>query len=163
EAQRDGEYIKFVEQVFDWKNILYLFYPYFWGRKCKWKELYNLIDVDPVFQQFKQAGSARVMVAVRPGFELAAINFLTLGYPDMNDLTTMPILDIIDELDAGDPDWEEVINPSLLLPTTLTILECKSAGIDVDSPAIEGMCEEDSSLGNGTQNSTGSSNQSIQQ
>ncbi len=24
------------EQAFEWEHVMYLFYPYFWGRKSKW-------------------------------------------------------------------------------------------------------------------------------
>jgi len=39
---------KFFEQAFDWDIMSYLFYPYFWGKKCSWKEIYKLDDNDPV-------------------------------------------------------------------------------------------------------------------
>jgi hypothetical protein len=35
-ALDEGRFIEFFEQAFEWEQITYLFYPYFWGRKSKW-------------------------------------------------------------------------------------------------------------------------------
>ncbi|HAT7750556.1 TPA: hypothetical protein ACF5QH_002198 [Legionella pneumophila] len=57
--------IKFLEQSFDWRNMIYEFYPYYWGRKENWLESYPLKDNDPLFADFLRAGAARVLVPVR--------------------------------------------------------------------------------------------------
>lgn len=44
--------VKFLEQSFDWKNMIYEFYPYYWGRKENWLESYPLKDNDPLFADF---------------------------------------------------------------------------------------------------------------
>jgi hypothetical protein len=31
-AQQQGDYIRFFEQVFEWENMTFLYYPYFWSR-----------------------------------------------------------------------------------------------------------------------------------
>ncbi|WP_437835594.1 hypothetical protein [Sorangium sp. So ce1153] len=73
EAVREGNLAKFFEQAFEWENMTYIFYPYFYGRKTNWLTLKNMEDVsDPLFTTFLQAGQARVMVPARPNFE----NFL---------------------------------------------------------------------------------------
>jgi hypothetical protein len=59
--------------------MVYLFYPYFWGKKDDWPTLAQLSDPDPVFQQFLQAGAARVQVPVRPGFEAGVLTYLSTG------------------------------------------------------------------------------------
>ena len=74
----DGKYIRRFEQAFEWKNMTYLFYPYFWGNKEDWVMLSKLDDDDPVFARFLQAGAARVLVPVRPGFEKSIIEYLEL-------------------------------------------------------------------------------------
>jgi hypothetical protein len=33
EARSEGKYIQFLEQPFEWDEITYLFYSYFWGEK----------------------------------------------------------------------------------------------------------------------------------
>jgi hypothetical protein len=75
EAVREGNIAKFFEQAFDWANMTYIFYPYFWGRKSQWLSMKILEDPgDPLFTKFLQAGYARVVVPVRPDFE----NYLML-------------------------------------------------------------------------------------
>ena len=58
EAIKDGEFIQFFEQAFEWDQITYIYYPYFWGRKSKHVENSTLYDTDPLFTQFLQAGAA---------------------------------------------------------------------------------------------------------
>jgi hypothetical protein len=79
EAKAEGAYIATFEQSFEWNNMVYLFYPYFWGKKDDWPTLAQLSDPDPVFQQFLQAGAARVQVPVRPGFEAGVLTYLSTG------------------------------------------------------------------------------------
>lgn len=74
-----GKYVRFFEQAYEWEQMMYLFYPYFWGRKPQWVNLINYEDVDPKFESFLQAGYARVVVPVRPGFEIALQHYLDTG------------------------------------------------------------------------------------
>jgi hypothetical protein len=69
DADAEGDYVAFTEQAFEWENMTFLFYPYFWGRKSGWPEASQLEDGDYLFEQFLKAGFARVQVPVRPGFE----------------------------------------------------------------------------------------------
>jgi hypothetical protein len=69
EADAEGRYIQFFEQAFEWVNITYIFYPYFWSLKDEWPALALLDDADPLFGRFLQAGAARVQVPVSPGYE----------------------------------------------------------------------------------------------
>ena len=39
----EGPFIRFIEQAFEWENMAYLFYPYFWSRKPQWPERMTLI------------------------------------------------------------------------------------------------------------------------
>lgn len=68
EAKAESPYIQLFEQSFEWNNMTYLFYPYFWGNKKEWPTIVQLTDTDPLFAAFLQAGAARVQVPVRPGF-----------------------------------------------------------------------------------------------
>ena len=54
----------------------YTFYPYYWA---KWQEMYISDSVDPLFRSFLQAGMARVIVTVKPGFEDAVQFFMSTG------------------------------------------------------------------------------------
>ena len=77
EAKAEGDYIKFFEQAFEWQNMTYLFYPYFWSNKKEWVMLSSLDDADPLYTRFLQAGSARVQVPIRDGFQPALASFLS--------------------------------------------------------------------------------------
>jgi hypothetical protein len=79
EAKADGAYIQMFEQSFEWNNMIYLFYPYFWGKKGDWVTIAQLSDNDPLFAQFLQAGAARVQVPVRLGFEQNVLTYLSTG------------------------------------------------------------------------------------
>jgi hypothetical protein len=72
-------WVRFFEQAFEWPQMTYLFYPYFWGRKAKWSSLIQLEDNDPLHAQFIRAGAARVTVPVRPGFEPSIVHYLETG------------------------------------------------------------------------------------
>ena len=71
EAEAQGSYIRFFEQAFEWEQMIYLFYPYFWGTKFFWMFKMSIEEADPLFKDFLKAGAARVTVPVRPGFEKA--------------------------------------------------------------------------------------------
>jgi len=79
EATAEGRYIQFFEQAFEWTNLLYVFYPYFWSKKNDWLTLAQITDNDPLFAKFLQAGAARVQVPIRIGFETSILHYLELG------------------------------------------------------------------------------------
>lgn len=69
EAKKEGEYVRFLEQAFEWKFMNFIFYPYFWSRKCTWENKMNEEADNMLFQRFLKAGYARVAVSIRQGFE----------------------------------------------------------------------------------------------
>ncbi len=130
EAAAEGKYIRFFEQAFEWEQMMFFLYPYFWGRKPNWTKRALLQDVDPIFGEFIKAGSARIVVSVRPGFEHAIDHFLNTGETwdggDLPPITSPLYVSIIEEIRErdkapgteiaqGDP-WD------VRLPTTLTKL-----------------------------------------
>lgn len=76
DARAEGRYIQFFENAFEWKNMTYIFYPYFWGKKEDWVTISQISDDDPLYTRFLQAGAARVQVPVRPGFEISLGHYL---------------------------------------------------------------------------------------
>jgi len=111
EAWSEGQEIRFVEQAFEWENLQYLFYPYYWGKKKDWPINSQLEDTDPLFKDFLQAGSCRLNIAVRPGFETSVNTYLSTGnLPwDSNEGTT-----VIECLDT-DNEEEEAVDPFLTI------------------------------------------------
>jgi len=79
EAEEEGRFIQFFEQAFNWNLLTYIFYPYFWGRKCTWEDKLKEESNDLIFQKFLSAGSCRVLVPVRDGFFDYVQYFLTTG------------------------------------------------------------------------------------
>jgi hypothetical protein len=75
----NGSVAEFFELAFEWENTTYRFYPYYWAGSQRWNELAQASGADPVFEQFLRAGSAGVVVPVRPGYERPVILFLKTG------------------------------------------------------------------------------------
>lgn len=136
-------FVKFMEQAFEWDIMSYYFYPYYWGKRDRWSDMYQFDDNDPTFRAFMQSGMARVIVTVRPGFEEAVRHFLATGQiwnggevPVIDDAL---FLSIVDEMRSalgkkqGEP-WREKI------PTSLTILQADSIGLKVEK-ALPCNCE----------------------
>lgn len=128
-----GSYVRFFEQAFEWEEMMYFFYPYYWGRKKGWLDRVGLQDDDPLFADFLKAGAARCVLPVRPGFEAAIAYFMQTGQiwnggdvPTVTDPLYVSIIEEIkesenapgDEVAQGDP-WD------VRLPTTLVWLRTK--------------------------------------
>jgi hypothetical protein len=71
QAEAEGAYVRFFEQAFEWEEMTWLTYPYFWGRKSQWPARIAFSDPDPAFEDFLKAGFCRAVAPVRPGFETA--------------------------------------------------------------------------------------------
>lgn len=128
---------KFLEQAFEWSIKDYTFYPYYWADRNEWQKMYLTENTDPLFRSFLQAGMARVIVTVKPGFEEAVQYFLTTGQvwfggdtPVIGDPLYMSIAQEMKE-PTGKPQGNYWITR---IPTTLTILQSKSTGLDVVDP-----------------------------
>ena len=133
-ACQAGKHIRFCENAFEWNNILYVFYPYFWGRHDSWVPALHLTDPDPDFAAFLKAGAARVQVPVRPGFERAVAYFCQTGQiPEGNEIGLreddlyLPIVDEITEnlgkLDGGVPYPADSQPWEVTVPTSLVVLQ----------------------------------------
>lgn len=143
DAYAEGNYIQFFEQSIEWSNMLYVFYPYFWAEKSQWVQLSQLNDDDALFSKFLQAGSARVQVPIRPGFEFAILTYLQTGqlwqaegdFIDANEDGVPDELQvsILNELKEGilKPDDDSAGEPvgepwKVRVPTSLVIIDSNS-------------------------------------
>jgi hypothetical protein len=123
-----GELIRFFELAFEWEQISYVFFPYFWGRKDPfWYDKLRLHSEDSAFQDFLRSGSARVVLPVRLGFEAALQYYFVTGQvwgggdpPQVNDPNYIPITQEIREL-SGSPGSETPYGTpwDIVLPTDL--------------------------------------------
>jgi hypothetical protein len=126
--------IRFFENCFEWTNMTYVLYPYFWGRKAGWTDALRISDADPDFAAFLRAGAARVQVPVRPGFEKAAAYFAKTGKiwngndaPMIGDDLYVAIIDEITEklgkLNEDTP-YDPVSKPwEVIVPTNLVMVQ----------------------------------------
>jgi hypothetical protein len=78
-AMLEGRIIQFFEQAFEWNNIVYRFYPYFWARKDRWDDRLPLNDPDPQFAEFLRSGAVRMIVPVQPSYAEAVLYYLHTG------------------------------------------------------------------------------------
>jgi hypothetical protein len=130
EVAAEGPYVRFFEQAFEWENVSWVTYPYFWGRRGGWLDKIGIEDDDADFQAFLKAGYLRVQVPIRPGFAEAVDHFRLMGMPwlggplpSITDDLYLPIAQELaerldrpgDEVAVGDP-WE------VRVPTTLVRL-----------------------------------------
>jgi len=136
----------FLEQAIEWDIMSYNFYPFYWANRSKWGDLYDYENDDPTFRKFMQAGMARVVVTVRPGFENAMMHYMATG--NVWDGGELPVLDdplylsIVEELQQplGIKEGEAW---KTQVPTSLTILQADSLGLKVDK-ALPCNCEDES-------------------
>ena len=128
EAELEGRYVRFFEQAFEWENLSWITYPYFWGQKNQWQERVLMEHSDPQFLEFLKAGYVRVVLPVRTGFGAAVDHFRQWGepwlggpLPTVSDELYLPLADEIaerlhhsgDELPVGEP-WPVVVPTQLV-------------------------------------------------
>lgn len=156
EALKVAPEIQFFEQAFEWGNMTFVCYPYYWARGKEWPNLNRIESNDPVFAQFLRAGSVRVVVPARPGMEEAVKYYLAHGEPNLTGPLPIPgsddyvsiaqeIHDLTAPISGGEPgpSWEtRIATPLLWLDqtSTLPVNEHRRLGASPNAP-IEPMCE----------------------
>lgn len=125
-----GAMVAFLERAFEWENLMYIYYPYFWGRQSQWGELILIQDIDPQFEAFLKAGAARIVIPARPGFEAALAHYQETGDiwmgEEIPDMFSDFYVSIIEEIKARNfaPDKEICVSEwDVKLPTTLVVLK----------------------------------------
>lgn len=130
-AEKERQFIQWFEQAFEWQNMTYVFYPYYWSKKHKWIEDALGQDTDPIFNDFLRAGAARVVVPVRQRFEKAMGLYLASGIiwngnqaPQVGDrLFISAVQELQEQLGAPDEGKPEGTPWTFTLPTPLVILQ----------------------------------------
>jgi hypothetical protein len=69
DAEGQAAIVRFFEEAFEWDEMTYFLYPYYWARRDTWQLRSNQQSVDATHLSFLQAGAARVIVPVTPGFD----------------------------------------------------------------------------------------------
>lgn len=126
-----ANFIKFFETAFQWEILSYIFYPYYYNEKCRWYELLQTKNSDPIFEAFLQSGMAKILVPIRPQFEKSVLWYIETG-------EISPECDVVPETadnryesllkDLGDQD-EVIVEGKwkTRIPSTLTIIQAQSA------------------------------------
>ncbi|MBT8457938.1 MAG: DUF3597 family protein [Rhodobacteraceae bacterium] len=105
EARIEGMIVQFFEQAFEWHNMAWLLYPYFWAKHSRQHMKLLAEDPDPKMRDFLSAGAARVVVPVPEVYEDAVLNFFETneiwngGEPPMVD--DPEFISIAEELKQG--------------------------------------------------------------
>jgi hypothetical protein len=143
ETTNESKFIKFFEQAFEWKNITYEFYPYFWGKRQNWLKIKNLRDNDPLFQKFLQAGSVRVVVPVNSEFALSVLHYQENGViwegieqPIIDDENFMSLLSELNEINDH-PQGVEIDTWEVKVPTNMVKLKAINPNNDPGLPNFE--------------------------
>ena len=86
--------VRFINQAIEWENVVTFLYSYFWDMPESWEFIRQIKHPDANRQAFLRAGSARVVLTVRKGWEDAWLRFVDgLGPSD-----TSPRLTIAQEI-----------------------------------------------------------------
>jgi hypothetical protein len=95
--------INFINQAIDWDNVLYYLYSYFWDEPLSWDFIRQIQHPDSTRQAFLRSGSARVVLTVRPGWEVAWTNFVEYFSTELpDDLPSHPYLTIAQQIQDYD-------------------------------------------------------------
>ncbi|MER8595987.1 hypothetical protein NKH33_31395 [Mesorhizobium sp. M1182] len=75
-SDRQKPIVSFFEEAFEWREMSYFLYPYFWGRRSAWNARLATTGTDFRHTAFLQAGAARVIVPITPGYEERVLHYL---------------------------------------------------------------------------------------
>lgn len=96
-----SEHVKFLHQAIEWENVNYVLYPYFWTDKNRWDFKQAFFHSDFEHRNFLKAGSARVVLTIRPDFEKDFLSYMESGILGKTlDTPNHPYHKIADEIKA---------------------------------------------------------------
>ncbi|MDX6356445.1 MAG: hypothetical protein QOF98_3348 [Streptomyces sp.] len=81
-VQQYEDIVRFVNQAIEWENVVSFLYSYFWDLPESWAFVRGIQHPDANRQAFLRAGSARVVLTVRKGWETRWVNFVENGVID---------------------------------------------------------------------------------
>jgi hypothetical protein len=127
--ERDG--IAFFEQSFEWTNMTWTHYPYYWADSARWADSIRRRADDAQWAAFLSAGATRVTVPVRPGFESSVALYLATGLiwgggpaPTVGDPSYIAIAEeLAESLDTGEVEPDRINLEPVRLPTPLIWLQ----------------------------------------
>ena len=95
--------VNFINQAIEWENVVFFTYSYFWDEPFCWDFIRQIQHPDKTRQAFLRAGSARVVLTVRQGWETAWVNFVENFQTKLpNPLPSHPYMTIAQQVAAYD-------------------------------------------------------------
>ncbi|GAA1381073.1 hypothetical protein [Catellatospora chokoriensis] len=68
-VRQHEDLVRFINQAIEWENVVTFLYSYFWDVPASWSFIRQLRHPDANRQAFLRAGSARIVLTVRKGWE----------------------------------------------------------------------------------------------
>lgn len=81
-VRQHEDVIRFVNDAIEWENVVSFLYSYFWDVPDSWPFIREIKHPDANRQAFLRAGSARVVLTVRKGWEEKWVQFVETGSID---------------------------------------------------------------------------------
>ena len=133
--------IAFMEEAFEWEQMLYEFIPYYWNQTRKDAEMIQ--NSDALFVNFLRASASKIVLAVRPGFERSVMHFMSQhevytgkGLPVISE----DDIDLINEID----EINERLDGSAFIPTEV------GSAWEIKEPTSLVVLSQDQTLGEKT-------------
>lgn len=79
-VRRHENIVRFINQAIEWENVVTFLYSYFWDAPKSWDFIRQIQHPDANRQAFMRAGSARVVLTVRKGWEERWLRFAESGF-----------------------------------------------------------------------------------
>lgn len=124
--------VNFINQAIDWDNTIYFLYSYFWDVPPSWDFIRQIQHPDATRQAFLRAGSARVVLTVRPGWEVAWTYFVEYWGTLPENLPGHPYLTIAQQIQDYDSTNYPGIPPAN-----------PGGPADQDTPQVGTTCDAD--------------------
>jgi hypothetical protein len=147
-VRQDEGRVRFINQAIEWENVVSFLYSYFWDVPNSWDFIRQIKHPDSLRQAFLRAGSARVVLTIRRGWEEPWTHFVqTL---DPNDTADSPYLTIAKEIAAYDdrnypgippanPGQSAVRLEEAIYTTSKTALNTPQTNIEIEVASSKGL------------------------
>jgi hypothetical protein len=136
-----GEIVKFLHHAIEWENVLYFLYPYFWSHVSRWEFKKYLDHPDFMHRTFLKAGSARVVLTIRPGFEKDFVSYMETGTFDGLP-STHPYMTIAEEVEAFANTNYPGVRPANPVNDARPLLSPRQKKAWADMQVIMGLLED---------------------
>lgn len=111
DADMQAPIVRMFEDAFEWDQMTYFLYPYYWARRESWGIRTGTEAIDPRFKAFLEAGAARVIVPVTPGFEAKVLAYLESDPADdeLSRISALPPTDGVPQGTIFPSVWAEIL------------------------------------------------------